>query len=128
MISQTPPRQGAGPAPAYPIPSKTWMLRRVGEVVASGARERIRATRAMGAADVPRCPDEITPEWLTAVLCTHTPGARVISVTVPGGSIGTTTRKALELTYNDAGAAAGLPTQLFAKCTTALAQRLVLGL
>jgi hypothetical protein len=42
--------------------------------------------------------------------------------------VGTTTRRALSVTYNQAGAAAGLPTRLFAKCTTALAQRLVLGL
>ena len=43
-------------------------------------------------------------------------------------SSGTTTRAALELTYDEIGTAAGLPTRLFAKCTTTLAQRLMLGL
>ena len=77
---------------------------------------------------MPRSPDEITPEWLTAVLCADTPGARVEQIAVPGGSVGTTTRKALHVSYNEAGSHAALPSHLFAKCTTALAQRLVLGL
>ncbi|MHB8690539.1 MAG: phosphotransferase [Solirubrobacteraceae bacterium] len=118
----------AGPAPAFTPPSKRWALVRTGEVLASGVRERVSRTHAVGAADVPRSPDEITPEWLTAVLCAGTPGARVLTATAPGGSIGTTTRKSLYVTYNDAGDAAGLPAFLFAKCTTALMQRLVLGL
>jgi signal recognition particle-docking protein FtsY len=52
----------------------------------------------------------------------------VSSVATAAGSVGTTTRQALEVGYNDAGADAGLPTRLFVKCTTALAQRLMLGL
>lgn len=77
---------------------------------------------------MPRSPREIGPQWLTAVLCAGTPGARVSSVATAAGSVGTTTRQALEVGYNDAGADAGLPTRLFVKCTTALAQRLMLGL
>jgi Phosphotransferase enzyme family len=119
---------GTGPAPGYPIPTKAWALRRIGRVLAAGLRERRRGTRPESGEDVPRSPDDITAEWLTAVLCAGTPGARVESVTVPGGSVGTTTRKALRVTYNEAGTAAELPSRLFAKCTTALAQRLVLGL
>jgi hypothetical protein len=77
---------------------------------------------------VPRSPDEIGAEWLSAVLCAGVPGASVTSVRTGGASAGTTTRRALELSYNDVGRAAGLPTMLFAKCTTTLAQRLMLGL
>ena len=119
---------GAGPVAAYAIPTKRWAIRRTCQVLAAGVRERLHATTAVAAADVPRSPDEITPEWLTAVLCPRTPGAAVLDVAIPGGSIGTTTRKALRVTYNDVGADAGLPTRLFVKCTTALAQRLILGL
>jgi hypothetical protein len=80
------------------------------------------------AGEIPRSPADITPDWLTAVLCADAPDARVESVRTVGSSTGTTTRQTLELTYNDAGAAAGLPTRVFAKCTTTLAQRLMLGL
>jgi hypothetical protein len=43
-------------------------------------------------------------------------------------SNGTTTRAALEITYDEAGTAAGLPSRLFAKCTASVTQRLMLGL
>jgi hypothetical protein len=66
-------------------------------------------------------------EWLTAVLCADTSDARVRSVKARAATAGTTTRSPLELTYNDGGAAAGLPTRLFVKCTTTVAQRLMLG-
>jgi hypothetical protein len=77
---------------------------------------------------VPRSPAEVGAEWLTAVLCADTPGAEVTSVRPGGGSVGTTTRRSLEITYNELGRAAGLPTRLFVKCTTTIAQRLMLGL
>jgi Phosphotransferase enzyme family len=37
-------------------------------------------------------------------------------------------RRALEISYNDVGTAAGLPTRLFVKCASTFAQRLMLGL
>ena len=110
----------------YPVPTKTWALRRAAQVLAAGAYERIRLAPVEGPDDVPRSPEQATPEWLTAVLCRDTPGARVISVT-PGGVIrGTTTRAALELSYNEAGA--DLPAQVFVKTTSQLTQRIMLGL
>lgn len=92
------------------------------------AWERLRRPMARVVTDVPRAAEAITPEWLTAVLCRELPGAAVVSCSVVGGSRGTSTRAVLRLVYNDAGAAAGLPTDLFAKTTTSLTQRLVLGL
>jgi hypothetical protein len=41
---------------------------------------------------------------------------------------GTSNRMAVEVTYNDAGTAAGLPTSLFCKATHAMANRVLLGL
>jgi hypothetical protein len=90
--------------------------------------ERFRGDRRLGRGEVPRSPDEITPEWLTGVLCPEAPDACVLAVASRGGTVGTTTRQALELTYNDAGTAAGLPRSLFVKCTATVAQRLMLGL
>jgi hypothetical protein len=97
-------------------------------VLIAGALETVGGARAASAKDVPRSPDEVGTEWLTAVLCARTAGASVISVRSAGGSVGTTTRRALELTYNEVGDAARLPTRVFAKCTTTVAQRLMLGL
>lgn len=77
---------------------------------------------------MPRSPQEITAEWLTAVLCEGTAGARVGSVMAVDRSVGTTTRAALELGYNESGRTSGLPTRLFVKCTATVAQRLMLGL
>jgi hypothetical protein len=97
-------------------------------MLVAGAQEPVRGARARSAEDVPRSPQDVSAEWLTAVLCAATPGARVLSVHRMARSVGTTTRAALELAYNEAGAVAGLPTRLFVKCTTTVAQRLMLGL
>ena len=77
--------------------------------------------------DVPISGADVTPEWLTAVLCRGTPGARVLSFTNPGGSSGSTERLALRVVYNDAGNQAGLPTELFTKAGTKVSQRLLTG-
>jgi hypothetical protein len=77
---------------------------------------------------VPRSPEEITPQWLTPIVCGKTPGAHVVAIRSTDGTVGTTTRAALEITYNDGGDAGRLPSRLFVKCTTTAAQRLMLGL
>src|SRR5690606_15275373 len=77
--------------------------------------------------DVPVSGETITPEWLTAVLCRDTPGARAVSFETADGSSGTSTRVAIRVRYNDIGEQAGLPAELFAKTTTAFAQRILLG-
>ena len=79
-------------------------------------------------ADVPISVQDVNPAWLTAVLCRNTPGAAVESVVVSGGSDGSTSRRALRLTYNAAGMQAGLPTKIFGKATPTLQNRLVCGL
>jgi Phosphotransferase enzyme family len=112
----------------YQIPTKTWAVRRATGVLLAGAGERLRARPSQSGSAIPRSPGEVSAEWLTAVLCSETAGARVISVARGAHSSGTTTRQALEVTYNDHGATAGLPTSLFVKCTTTLAQRVMLGL
>jgi hypothetical protein len=104
----------------FDVPTKAWALRRVVQLLLMEARGRGR-----GAPDIPRSPADITAEWLTMVLCPATPELRVTSVAARAASTGTTTRAALELTYNEPSE---LPTHVFAKCTSALAQRLMLGL
>lgn len=109
-------------------PTKASAARHAARVLLAVGRERVARAPAVTVEEVPRSPQEIGVDWLTAVLCARAPGASVTSVRAAGGNSGTTTRRALELTYNDVGVAAGLPTRLFAKCTTTLAQRLMLGL
>jgi hypothetical protein len=100
----------------------------VGQVILADARDGLRRRSAAGPRDLPRSPAEIDAEWLTAALCRDTPGAQVNSINPVAGSTGTTTRARLVISYNDAGAAAGLPTRLFVKCTATLPQRIMLGL
>jgi len=80
--------------------------------------------RAVKATDVPWCAEAITPQWLTEMLCSHIPDAAVTGVAVAGGSSGSSVRRRIEVTYNDAGQAAGLPTIFFAKTTPTLLTRL----
>ncbi|MFZ0713017.1 phosphotransferase [Mycobacterium sp.] len=106
---------------------KLWLAKRAVEIGAHMVGERIRPPVLRARADVPRNGTDLNEEWLTDVLCHEHPGARVVSFSTPGGSVGTSTRTALRVTYNDAGRAAGLPTELFTKTTAAFSQRLVLG-
>lgn len=97
-------------------------------VAVNAARERLRPVRVSDADEVPPSIDAITPAWLTAVLCAEEPGAAVESFDVLGGSDGTSSRRALRVHYNAAGAAAGLPTRLFTKSASSLGSRLFLVL
>ena len=74
---------------------------------------------------VPASAARLSPKWLNAVLCGGTPGAEITSIEVTGGSDGTNTRRALRVSYNDAGTAAGLPTDLFVKSASAMRTRMM---
>jgi hypothetical protein len=106
---------------------KLWLAKRALAIGAQMIGERFRPPELRSRADVPRNGTELTEQWLTDVLCREHPGARVTSYSTPGGSVGTSTRTALRVTYNGVGQAAGLPTMLFTKTTAQFSQRLVLG-
>ncbi|MBE1489395.1 phosphotransferase [Plantactinospora soyae] len=91
-------------------------------------REQIVRQRATGPADVPVRTREVSQEWLTAVLCEGHPGAVVEAYELEDVSSGTSTRWRATVAYNDAGHAAGLPTELFAKTSLSWTQRLLLGM
>lgn len=99
---------------------RRWAARRGGAVLlASACRRR---------PGVPRGVAELDSVWLTAALCRSTPGARVLGAKVSPAGEATTTRARVELDYNEPGRAAGLPSTVFVKCTSTLAQRLMIGL
>jgi len=96
-------------------------------VLGCALAEKVRPPSPRTVDDVPISGADVTPEWLTAVLCADVPGAQVLSFSNPGGSSGSTERLALRVVYNDAGQRAGLPTELFTKAGTKISQRLLTG-
>jgi hypothetical protein len=85
-------------------------------------------SKAISASDIPTSYDAITPEWFTNVLCADTPGAKVTSFRLGPADDGSTNRRQIVLTYNQAGQDAGLPASVFSKASHALINRLNLGL
>lgn len=106
-------------------------LKTAGEVLKLGAvstNERIRGLAPVTRADeVPATVDQLTPEWLTAVLADGTPGAVVRDFELGGGSDGTSSRRAITVHWNEAGLAAGLPRDVYSKSTPSLLNRLLVG-
>ncbi|MGV9970173.1 phosphotransferase [Nocardia beijingensis] len=104
------------------------VLRGIARVGGHVTKESLTRQRARTASDIPVTGREVTARWLTEVLCGDHPGAEVTGFQTQDVSAGTSTRWNLVVTYNAAGAAAGLPTQLFAKTTADFKQRLTLDL
>lgn len=92
------------------------------------AVEHFRPPRVAWPDDVPRSHDDLNGEYLTRVLCAHTPGAKVLAFDIGAPNEGTTSRRGLTVHYNDEGKAAGLPTALFAKSSPKWLSRLMVGL
>lgn len=106
---------------------KLWLAGRAVRIGAEVLGEKVTRPVARSRGDVPRDGLAISNEWLTDILCRDVPGAEVVDFHSPGGSVGSSTRAALRVTYNEAGQAAGLPAELFTKTTTSFSQRLTLG-
>ncbi|RDI52967.1 phosphotransferase [Nocardia mexicana] len=106
---------------------KLWLLGRLTTVGGHVFQEKVTRPRAVGIADIPASGAAVTTQWLTAVLCREVAGAEVRAFTTTDGGSGTSTRVGIHVEYNDAGHRAGLPVDLFAKTSTSLRQRLLLG-
>lgn len=91
-------------------------------------RDQALNSKARHATDIPISYEAITPEWLTHVLCGKTPGAQVVDFRLGPPDDATSNRRRIHLTYNSAGAAAGLPASVFCKASHSLINRLTLGL
>ncbi|MBI2963132.1 MAG: phosphotransferase [Deltaproteobacteria bacterium] len=90
------------------------------EVAASGPL----ASRAQ----LPMSYESITPAWLTSVLGSGHPGAAVVSCRLSDPDEGTSSRRRIFLTWNEAGARAKLPASVFCKGTLRLESRYILGM
>lgn len=82
----------------------------------------------VSAADLPISYEAITPAWLTNVLGTGHPGAEVVSRRLSEPDEGTSSRRRIFLTWNEAGTRAGLPATVFCKGTQTLESRFMLAL
>jgi hypothetical protein len=77
---------------------------------------------------VPFHAEAITADWLTALFEKAAPGAQARQARIVGGDDGSSVRRGIQVAWNDAGVAAGMPTRLFAKSTPTLATRLSAGM
>jgi hypothetical protein len=99
----------------------------VARIEAAYRREAEHNREAVAAQDLPLSFESITSRWLTAVLCPRAPGAEVLSHRLGQTDNGSSNRRRIALTYNDAGRAAGLPEWVFCKATHGLTNRIILG-
>ena len=90
-------------------------------------QDRIARPKATALDDVPTSVDAITREWWTAVVCRNVPGAEVLAFELISASKGTHQRHRFQLSYNEAGQRAGLPTALFTKSLPTLVTRMMGG-
>lgn len=101
---------------------------RIEEITAAFEAERAAHPGKVTRADqLPLSYDDITPEWLTAVLAAGTPGAAVTGLQLGPEDNGSSSRRKIAVTWNEAGLEAGLPARLFCKSTFELPSRIVLG-
>jgi hypothetical protein len=90
--------------------------------------ERAKGRTLARADELPLSYEEITPAWLTAILGADVPGAEVLSHRLGDEDEGTSSRRHIHLSWNDAGVDAGLPSSVFSKSTMTLESRYLLGL
>jgi hypothetical protein len=91
------------------------------------ASEQGRQEKVTDPSQVPGSYDAITPEWLSKILCRDTPGAEIVSSSLDAPDDGTSNRRRIFLTYNDAGQRAGLPSSVFCKAAAAVSTRTALN-
>lgn len=99
-----------------------------GRIAAWSIHDRLHAPLAVKAEDVPWHPEAITTSWLRQVLAANVPGAAIERIEIVGGDEGSSCRRRLRITWNDAGCAAGLPAAVFTKSAPGFAMRLSGGI
>lgn len=111
--------------PALQALSFAGSIARTGAVVAS---ERVRGRPPVtDPATVPAAIDQLTVEYLTAALGNGVPGARVTAFAFGEGTDGTSSRRAIDVTWNEVGAAAGLPAAVYSKTSPGFVHRVLIG-
>ncbi|MCW3041491.1 MAG: hypothetical protein JWM31_3396, partial [Solirubrobacterales bacterium] len=78
-------------------------------------------------AAVPAAVSQLTEGWLTAALGCGVEGARVTSFSFGEGTDGTSSRRAIDVRWNEAGVAAGLPAAVYSKTSPGFVNRVLIG-
>jgi hypothetical protein len=99
----------------------------VQQIVEAYEREQQDKRPPRSADDVPLTYEDITPEWLTAVICRDHPGAKVVAHRLDTPDDGNSNRRRIFVEYNELGRAAQLPERVFCKASQGLANRISLG-
>ena len=86
-----------------------------------------RESKVYSGSVVPPTYESISPEWLTEVLCCHTPGAKVVEHRLDERDDGSSNRRRIFMNYNDVGEAAELPKTVFCKMSEKLVNRVMLA-
>jgi hypothetical protein len=97
------------------------------KIQAAYTREQSLNLAPVTADDLPISYESVTAGWLTSVLCGKTPGAAVERFTLGPTDDGSSNRRRIHITYNQAGRDAGLPKGLFCKASHSLQNRIMLG-
>ncbi|HEY1972006.1 MAG TPA: phosphotransferase [Pseudonocardia sp.] len=113
------PRLGAAVSP------KLQLAALVGQVGYHVTKEKLTRPRPTTLREVPPSPEALTPRWLTQALCDGTPNAAVLGYELGPRNDGTSARRTMRVTYNEAGRAAGLPEALFTKSGPTFLNRMV---
>jgi hypothetical protein len=101
------------------------LARMVGKVGYQVTKERLPRPRPTSLREVPPSPAALTTEWLTAALCDGVPDATVVRYELGARNDGTTARRTMRVSYNEAGREAGLPEALFTKSGPTFLTRMV---
>jgi len=100
---------------------------RIERIKAAFARDQRDDPPAVHPGDIPWRYEAITPEWITHILCRGHAEARVVSISFDAPDSGTSNRRRIFITYNEAGQALGLPRSVFCKATVDLVNRILLS-
>lgn len=104
------------------------MTTRIEEITAAFLAEQASHPGKVTRADeLPLAFEDITSEWLTAVLASQVPFAAVASFELGPPDNGSSSRRKITVEWNPAGRDANLPERLFCKSTFELPSRIVLG-
>jgi thiamine kinase-like enzyme len=98
------------------------------QIIAGYEDEKRNRRPPVTAEDVPFVYEDITPEWLTAVLCVNHPGTQVTSYRLDQPDEGNTSRRRIFLQYNLRGVRDGPPESVFCKASQPLPSRIGNGL
>jgi len=111
--------------PALQALSFAGSIARMGAVVAS---ERARGRPPVtDPSVVPATIDQLTEAYLTTALARGVDGARVTAFAFGEGTDGTSSRRAIDVTWNDAGRTAGLPQAVYSKTSPGFVHRVLIG-